>query len=114
MGELISWSNVAYGSDDWTVITSKKVNIGNIEAQSLIIRNTSGKERVVIYWYEVAGRVLINKSEAKLMQAIEAYRAPTSTAEIMAFSMEKVSEEQIVNSIENFMSTLNQIKVVNN
>ncbi len=110
-GELISWSNVAYGSENWSVISTKKAFVGNTKAQSLLIRNASGEERTVIYWYEVAGSTFINKSKTKIWQAIEAYRTPDSTAEIMAFSMVNASEKQLINSIENFLPVLNQLKI---
>lgn len=110
-GELISWSNVAYGSENWSVISAQKVLVSYIEAQSLLLRNVSGEERTVIYWYEVAGSTLINKSKTKIWQAIEIYRAPNSTAEIIAFSMKGASEKQLINSIENFLPTLKQLKM---
>jgi len=113
-GELISWENITFDDKKWTLIHSAEVKLDDKKAKLLLIRNITGKERTILYWYEVAGSTFINKTKVKLAQAVEAYRAPNSKAEIIAFSIENASKEEIVAKVKTYLPKLNTLKIAAN
>jgi hypothetical protein len=98
----------------WGLVSDKEIVIDNIRAHSLLLRNFSGTERNIIYWYDIAGVKLINRSKIKLLQAVEAYRKPNSRAEIVAFYQKNTTEEVLVRNVKYYLQKLNDLKVVVN
>ncbi|KGJ95960.1 exosortase A [Thalassotalea sp. ND16A] len=98
-GELIGWENKEYNSQRWTVISTKNITIKEHSARYLLLRDSRGTERVLIYWFKVANYNLTNKALVKLLQAIFVYNKPDSKVEIVAFSMVNGSEYDIVKQI---------------
>lgn len=113
-GELISWENIVFDTKKWTLIYETKIKLNGHLANSLLIRNIAGKERVILYWYEVAGNTFINNTKVKLTQAAEAYRAPNSKAEIIAFSAQNANENELIEKVNGYLLTFNNLKVVAN
>ncbi len=113
-GELISWKNIIFDDKKWTLVNSTTIKFDEKNAQLLLIRNIAGKERTILYWYEVVGNTFINKTKVKLVQAVEAYRTPNSKAEIIAFSVQGANEKALITMVKGYLPTLNTLKVVVN
>jgi len=113
-GELIGWENVLFDNKKWTVIRSSVIRLEDRDAKLILIRNISGNERSILYWYDIAGNILINESKAKLMQAVEVYKTPNSKAEIVAFSKQGINEEVLVKDIQSYLLEFNRMKVTAN
>lgn len=114
LGELISWENIIFDDTKWTLIHSTEIKLDAKKAKFLLIRNIAGKERTILYWYEVAGDTFVNSTKVKLTQAIEAYRAPNSRAEIVAFSIESATKEELIAKVKTYLPKLNTLKVAAN
>ena len=113
-GELITWENIIFDAKKWTLIYKTKIKLDGHSASTLLVRNIAGKERTILYWYEVAGSPFISSTKVKLAQAVEAYRAPNSKAEIIAFSVQDANETELISMVKSYLSTLNTLKVVAN
>ncbi|MDX2367671.1 MAG: exosortase A [Colwellia sp.] len=113
-GELISWENKIFNDKKWTLIHSAEIKLNDKKAKLLLIRNSIGKERTILYWYEVAGSIFINKTTVKLAQAVEAYRAPNSQAEVVAFSIANANEDELVAKVKAYLPKLNTLKIAVN
>jgi exosortase A len=113
-GELIGLENVIFEDKRWTLIHSAEIKLDDQKTKLLLIRNIAGKERTILYWYEVANRTFINETKVKLAQAVEAYRAPNSQAEVVAFSIENTDEDELVAKVKAYLPKLNSLKVAVN
>jgi hypothetical protein len=113
-GELISWENVIFDAKKWTLINETKIEINSHSANALLIRNTAGKERSIVYWFDVAGSTFVDSTQVKLTQALEAYRSPNSHAEIIAFSKQGANEEELIAIAEAYLPNFTKFKVVSN
>ena len=111
-GELIGWGNVIFDAKKWTLINEARIEFNGHSANTLLIRNTAGKERSIVYWYDVAGNTFVDSNQVKLTQAIEAYRSPNSHAEIFAFSKQGANEEELVTMAEAYLPHLVKLKVL--
>lgn len=114
IGELISWENILFEDKKWTLINSTAIKLNNQDAKLLLIRNIVGKERSILYWYDIGGNTFISGTKAKLRQAVEAYKAPNSGAEVIAFSKQDVNGEELIKITEDYLANLSNIKVVAN
>jgi len=110
-GELISWKNKSFDTNKWTLISETDITLGSIPAKLLFIRSLAGKERSIIYWYNIADDYFIDSTKAKLQQAVNVYLAPESTAEVVAFSLSSNNKEQLLVSVKSYISRLNEIKL---
>ena len=113
-GELISWESILFDDKKWTLINSEVIKLNDKNAKLVLIRNIAGKERAILYWYDIAGNTLVDETKAKLMQAVEVYKAPNSQAEIVAFSKQDTNEEELIALIEAYLLNLVNLKVVAN
>ncbi|OUS23385.1 exosortase A [Thalassotalea sp. 42_200_T64] len=101
-GELIGWENKEYNPQRWTAISIKNITIKAHSAKYLLLRDSRGTERVLIYWYKVANYYLTNKALVKFLQAIFVYNKPDLKVEIVAFSMVNGSEYDMVKQLSAF------------
>ncbi|MCW8834310.1 MAG: exosortase A [Colwellia sp.] len=113
-GELISWENIIFEEKKWTLINSETIQLHGHNAKLLLIRNIAGKERSILYWYDIAGKAFVNGTKAKLMQAVEVYKTPNSQAEIVAFSKVDTSKEALIAQAEVYLSNFPNVKVMAN
>lgn len=111
VGELISWKNKAFDQNKWTLINESEIELSNVLAKLLLVRNISGEERVILYWYNISGSYFIHPTKAKIQQAIDVYLTPNSTAEVMAFSVESANQTLLISSTKKYLSRLNDIKL---
>ena len=111
-GELINWDNIIFDDHRWTLIKTSIIAVNDQEARLVLIRNTLGQERLIVYWYEIAGRHLIKQIKVKLMQAINVYRSPQSTAEIIAFSQKGSDEKALLKHITLNLALIEQMNIM--
>lgn len=114
IGELISWENIIFEGEKWTLINAEVIQLNGNDANLLLIRNIAGKERSILYWYDIAGNVIIDSTKAKLMQAVEVYKAPNSQAEVVAFSKVDTSKEALLAIAEVYLTNFSNLKVMAN
>lgn len=112
-GELISSSNKIFDVESWTIIEDKEIIVAGHQAGYFLLRTTSGVERTIIYWFEIGGRPILDPKIAKLMQAVEVYKAPEARSEIIAFSMKGKSAQALKYKINDILPNLPQMKLVN-
>lgn len=55
-GELIGWSNQLFNGKIWTVAESRNLSFAGVEARLLRLKNLSGQERLLLYWYRVGAQ----------------------------------------------------------
>jgi exosortase A len=112
-GELISSSNKIFDTESWTISEHKEIVVAGHQASYFLLRTISGVERTIIYWFEIGGRPTLDPKIAKFMQAVEVYKAPKARSEIIAFSMKGLSEQELKYRVNEFLSNLPQMKLVN-
>lgn len=111
VGELVSWQNTLFGPRNWTVILDKTVEVNGHAAQFMTLRSSSGKQRAVLYWYEIGGYITSSRSWVKLLQAMAVFMMPESKAEIIALSKEDLDERQAFNFLSAFIPELDKLKL---
>ncbi len=111
-GEFIGWDNIIFANKGWTIVKTKELTINDSPATYLLLRTTSGVERNVLYWFNVAEHKLTNRNVAKLRQAIEIYRNPSSQAEIIAFSMKNIQEPEFIALVKAWQFKIDEMKLV--
>ena len=109
-GELISWNNKLFDTERWSITSASNIDFNSFNGRLLNLRDLSGKERTVIYWYEVAGEVLTSKIKVKLMQSLKVYSAPDSTSELMMFSMQGNNKEALFVQVNRLLMVINNKK----
>ncbi len=87
LGELITNQNSLYDQDKWTVIDRTASTFEGHKAKFLLLRDITGNERVVVYWYQVGEQALIGNSLVKLNQALQLFINPNSVSEVIAYSL---------------------------
>jgi exosortase A len=110
-GELISGNNALFDAKDWSIIQSKEIDFVGATARYILLKSPTGKERAVLYWFSVLEKHLVDRAKVILMQAFGVYRAPESTAEIIAFSLKNLTEEEMIVMIAKFLPILAEIKI---
>ncbi|WP_448556455.1 exosortase A [Thalassotalea montiporae] len=109
-GELVSFSNKLYDPDRWTVIDRITKNENGKVYRYLLLRDVQGRERALLYWYQIGDRKVVSPAFAKLYQALALLTGQANFASFVAASTQATEQQDIVASLlKSADSMMNQI-----
>ena len=86
-GELINSQNNLYDPNMWTVVERVAFEFDGHKARYLLLRTSSGRERSILYWYQVGDNYFVSAPLAKLAQAWQLITLDNSYSGVVAFSL---------------------------
>ena len=97
--ELISSENRLYDPDDWTLKSSKTINIKlktqeHIDATLLSLVGSNQEYRYILYWYEVGSFKTSSKVMAKLFQSLSTIIGNPGSGRIVIYSSKYTEEDK--------------------
>lgn len=85
-GELITWENVWFNRDTWTIINRATLAAEGGSFALLTLRNTKGIERTVLYRYQIGDYSTTSATKAKIYQALSVLSQQHSLSSVIAIS----------------------------
>ncbi|NMP33066.1 exosortase A [Thalassotalea sp. M1531] len=104
-GELVNHANKLYNHDAWTVVERVTFELESRKVRFLLLRNTAGRERGVIYWYKVGDLTFVNSAFTKLYQAFSLLSGQADVAEVFAFSTEQFDGAEPIEKLKSIART---------
>ncbi|REL25198.1 exosortase A [Thalassotalea euphylliae] len=109
-GELVSFANKLYDAERWTVIDRITNNDNGQVYRYLLLRDVQGRERALLYWYQIGNRKVVSPAFVKLHQALALLTGQADFAYFVAASSLATEQQNIVASLLNSAdSMINQI-----
>lgn len=118
-GELISSLNSFYHQDDWTIVSSRRIEFAQQESMPSLtferISSPVGTNRLLTYWYVVDDRVFSNELHAKLYQLQLTLLGQIAHGGVVAVSMQvdaakkQESEQLFALKVSSLFSELNKV-----
>ncbi|REL31144.1 exosortase A [Thalassotalea euphylliae] len=109
-GELVSFSNKLYDAERWTVIDRITKNENGKVYRYLLLRDVQGRERALLYWYQIGDKQVVSPAFAKLYQALALLTGQANFASFVAASTQATeAQDTMASLLKSADSMLNQI-----
>ncbi|WP_448212533.1 exosortase A [Colwellia sp. MEBiC06753] len=99
VGELINHANQLYDAERWTVVDNVANSGGEDTYQYLLLRDIQGRERAIVYWYQVSDMRLISETHVKLYQAFALMSGAANKASVIAVSTKNTEQPALIQSL---------------